>query len=68
MSFCFSPITNNHKHCTYACTTKWSNAGPFIKVQSVFMANQIGQNYSIGVKWAVQGHENRINNPPNKPL
>ena len=46
---------------------KVTKCWPFIKVQSVFMANQTGQNYSTGVKCAVQGHENKINNLPSKP-
>lgn len=38
--------------------------GFFTKVQSVLVENQLGQNYSTGVKWAVQGHETRINYLP----
>lgn len=39
-------------------------SGPTVGPFSPKCSHQLGQNYSIGVKCTVQGHESKINNLP----
>lgn len=39
-------------------------SGPTVSLFSPKCSHQLGQNYSIGVKCTVQGHESKINNLP----